>query len=1044
MESIIEGFQAAVRSHPHLLAVVGQDFAMTRLELDLVSSRLAHRLVAGTTGKGERVAVLMRHGGPLFMVLLAVLKAGRVVVVLNPADPDDHLSHLHQCSGATMVVTDPPNVERARRLFPPEQVLQPTDIPPEDGVETHPWVPLQGSDLACIVFTSGTTGRPKGVPKTHHALLDQATRLAGLMDIQAGDKILHLASPGGGQGFGTFAVAILTGAVLCPFPLPEKGVAGLAALLTDHDVGVVISSASVFRHFVRTLPADAFFPKVRLVRLASEPAMPEDFHAFRRHFSAQAVLLHSLASSETGLIAAHQVTVEDCLGEGPLPVGRPLPGVGLKLVDERGNEITDGRTGEIVLTGSGFSSGYWGQHAADTGLTRTLHTGDQGRWREDGCLVFVGRGDDRVKIRGNRIHLGHVEAAARTHPSLCDALVAARPRHDGGAELVAFLVRKPGGACTAGEIRSFLQSSLPVVMVPSRFYFVEDIPLTPTGKRDRQALLQSMGENPAPEEAAAVRPALATPAQETVGRIWREVLGCAFVGPDSAFFELGGDSLSAAVAAVRIEEETGVAVEMRDLLESRLSELAEKIDRLRHRPSNPPSASIPFLDRALRIPLSFAQERIWRYAREPSVSAAYNVSVSYAIHGPLDAGLLRNCVAQIFARHEALRTSFHQEEGVPVQRVHDDLVPDFQEEDFSDSEAPEGACDVWFATASGVVFDLSQAPLVQFRLARLGRDTHRLLRVGHHIITDGWSWRIFFEELGALYHAAQQGMDAEMEELPRQYRDFAAWEQQQLSRDSTGYREMMQWWIRQFSRETPALQLACRRPVPDDAASVEEAVFWLGIPAALSSSLKDLANRSRVTPYAVRLAALSAVIAGSCGQSRFVAGGYVSNRVHRETQRMFGLFLNLVTLPFDCDTSLTFREWVAATSELVLAAQSHAAIPYEQVCATARQEGITPPEIRLIFNMNSSVQRLRLGEAELTQPRRRIRTMPWGLSITMDPANEQTGCRVDFDARLYDPAGVRRLITQFVNLLENGAAQPELTLAGLLQRGAESHKRDNG
>ncbi len=743
-------------------------------------------------------------------------------------------------------------------------------------------------------------------------------------------------------------------------------------------------------------------------------------------------MIQTLASSETGTIAGHRITEADCHGDGPLPVGRAVPGVRLLLRDEGGAEITDDRIGEIVV--EGVSPIYWtGDSAAappDPG--GGFRTGDLGRWRKDGCLLHAGRADDRVKIRGHRVHLGEIEAAMRSLPGVMEAVVLARRRDDGGHELAGFVVGGGHGEpLSAGAIRARLRSRLPEAMVPSLIREIDAIPLTPNGKVNREGLLAEL--EPPATTGAPVGGEAASACEVALAAMWTKVLGGFVVGRGDDFYSLGGDSLAAAVVGALVHAEWGVELTLQDFSQHpRLEELARRIEAIR---ASGEVFEVPDLEPAPRDrppPLSFAQERLWRYSRDPAASVGYHVSMRYVIRGALEIEVFRSAIERIFERHEILRTGFEEGDDGPVQVVRDRVGLDFEFRDLAGESDPDAAAEAWFRAEAGRPFDLASPPLLRFRLARVGEETHQWLRVGHHLISDGWSWRIFFEELEHLYESGRRREPSVLEDLPLQYGDYAAWEQRVLRRDSDSYRRMVDRWLSELPAEAKAIELPFRRTVPDDSATAREGLFWWGLEPGVTSALDALAGGCGVSPYAARLAALTAVLAEAAGQDDFVIGAYVSNRPRLEIQRMFGLFINLVTLRFRCDPAQPFRQWMVRVNGAVVAAQSRAAIPYEQLVEEFRGAGMVPPEIRMIFNRNAGVHSVRLGEAELVQPERRMETMPWGFSVTMDPANESTGCRVDFDARLHDPRGVRSLVSRFAALLDEVTRRPDAPLSGLI------------
>lgn len=440
------------------------------------------------------------------------------------------------------------------------------------GPAHNPEIKAAPDAVAFIIFTSGSTGRPKGVMQTHRNITHNVFRLTRGMGLQAEDRITLLASPSGGQGLSTMWCALLNGAALCPFPMVEKGVTGLADWVKENKITVFVSSVSIFRHFMQTLKDGECFPDVRLVRFGSEPATADDFAAYRKHFAAQCVLLNTLSSTETGNVTQHRFMSDDRVAPGRLPVGWAAAGVEMRLLDEQGREVGEGETGEIAVRSPFLSPGYWRNESLTAerfsagrgpGDIRVFHTGDLGRRTADGSLIFMGRKDARVKVRGYRIEVSEIEDALVNQPEVEGAVVCTREALNHDTQLVAYVVLRAGRMCPPETLRRVLRSTLPGYMVPGSFVFLEKFPLTPHGKIDRQALPPPPENRPPPSRSS--RPRDVVEAQ--LARIWQLVLGISGISRRDDFFDLGGTSIQSAEVLARIEELLGASLSPSTLVE---------------------------------------------------------------------------------------------------------------------------------------------------------------------------------------------------------------------------------------------------------------------------------------------------------------------------------------------------------------------------------------------------------------------------------------------------------------------------------------------
>ena len=561
-EQSIPGFMAQVIAQHALRPAIGAgDWQPAYGELNAAANRLAHALLAAGA-PGDRVALLMRHDAPLIAALLAVLKAGRIVVVLNATDPPARLQQILAEAEAEVLVTDSVNSKfaaeiagQARRMVVFEEHIA--------GPAQDPEVQIAPAAVACILFTSGSTGRPKGVMQTHRNLIHNAIRLSEGLQLRREDRISLLASPSGGQGLSTVWCALLNGAALCPFPTAERGVTGLADWLKEKQITTLVTSVSIFRHFIRTLKDGETFPALRLVRFGSEPATAEDLAACRKFFPPHCVILNSLSSSETGNVTQRRFALDERVAPGRLPVGRAATGIQIRVLDEQDHAVADGEAGEIVVQSGFLSPGYWRNETLTAqrfsvgpdGI-RAFYTGDLGRHTADGSLMFIGRKDARVKIHGYRVELSEIEDALAQQPEVAAALVCARETRNQDTQLVAYVTPRAGKRTDAESLRRMLRSTLPAHMIPSAFVFLEKFPLTPHGKIDRQALPPPAENRPPIRRSSKPRDIV----EFHLARIWERVLGISKIARDEDFFDLGGTSIQAAEVLAQMEEQFGISL----------------------------------------------------------------------------------------------------------------------------------------------------------------------------------------------------------------------------------------------------------------------------------------------------------------------------------------------------------------------------------------------------------------------------------------------------------------------------------------------------
>jgi non-ribosomal peptide synthetase component F/acyl carrier protein len=1009
--------QASLR--PDEAAIAGTAWQPSFAELDATSDGLARELVKRNGDAAGRVALLMRHDAPLIAASLAVLKAGGTAVVLNPGYPAALLGRIRAEVEPMLVLTDSNHRGLALKAGFPASELVEVPARPQVSPGPAPAIPIAPEDAAFLIYTSGSTGKPKGVIQTHRNILHNAIRRhASGLGLRPDDRIIMLAPLSGGQGLGTVWTTLLTGATLCPFAAMERGVTGLPAWLEEQGVTVLVCPASLFRHFVRTLD-DHRLTGIRLVRLGSEPVFSGDLEASRRHFAEGCLFANTFSSAETGNITQHLVRADDDPPADGVPVGKPAEGMEVLVLDD----------GEIAVRSDYLSPGYWRDEALTSqrfaeGIFRT---GDLGRFSEDGVLTWLGRKDAQVKVRGNRVDLLEVESALTSRPAISAAAVRPRRTPLGDTALTAYVALQPGSPPDTAGLQAQLRADLPDHAVPTAFAYLDAVPLNAHGKVDNEALAQVEPER---VDGAARAAPLITETEELLADIWASALERDSVGATDNFFALEGDSLTAAEIAAEVHATFGVEIELGGFVESpTVAAMAELIDRWRAGDDSAAPEPLTRVPRNTPLRCSLIQERTWQQSRTIEGSTRYTVARGVLIMGPLDIAALQRSVDRLVARHEVLRTTFAERDGEVVQIVH---PPAPVELPLIEVDSAEAADELLFEEA-GAPFDLERGPLLRLLLVRLQEDEHRLLRLNHHIISDGRSWEVFFEELILLYEADRRGEPPPLPaEKPLQYADFAAWEQRTLRPDSRRWREDVAWWRANLEGVPLRTPLPFARRDPDERAAAADGVAWLTLPPRLTTDLESLRREEGATYFMVRFAAFVALLAIMSDNTDLVVGTYTTTRRQVDTRDIFGFFANPVALRLRFEGNPGFRDWVGEVRAAVIEMSAHARIPYEALWEELHAAGISPPEIGSIFSVSDPMSPARFAGLEMTPLDRVYARMPWGLTI--QPRREWYGerCLAAFDATVLHPRAVRIFLKRYQRLLERICAEPDRPLRELV------------
>jgi non-ribosomal peptide synthetase component F/acyl carrier protein len=695
-----------------------------------------------------------------------------------------------------------------------------------------------------------------------------------------------------------------------------------------------------------------------------------------------------------------------------------------------------GVPGEICVGGGGVCRGYLNRdeltakkfvvnpYKPDETIYRS---GDLGRLLPSGEMVYMGRSDDQVQIRGFRVEPGEVQSQLLTHPLVTRAEVIAKTMHHGAVELVAYVVAS--GQLDVTELRTHVANALPHYMVPSAFVFIDEFPLTPNGKVDRRAL-------PEPDQlrpdlgAAFVAPS--TPTEETLASMWAEVLGLARVGVHDSFFELGGHSLLATQVTSRIRTAFNLEIPLRNLFERpTIAELAQEIDALTAAVTTQDSA--PVMVRVARdepLPLSFAQQRLWFLNQLEPNSAAYNMHTSLRISGPLNATAFEQTVSEIIRRHEILRTVFVTRDDQPFQIISSTeptvlSIIDLGHADDKEQEAQQLATE-----DSRRPFDLAHGPLLRMTLMRLGADEHIVAFTMHHIISDGWSMGLLINEMTTLYESYSRNEPSPLPELEMQYADFASWQRAWLQGEILD--SQLAYWKKKLAHAPAMLELPTDRP-RNVTQSYRGATTTLTLSRSLSGALKELTKDEGATLFMTLLAAFNILLSRYTNQHDILVGTDVANRNRRETEPLLGFFINQLVLRTDLSGDPTFRELLGRVRELSLEAYAHQDLPFEKLVEAVQPErhlSRSPLFQTKLVLQNVPTGAFELSDLALSTIEIENNTSRIDLTLAIKDGDYLSGS-LEYSTELFDESTVNRMLSHYTTLLESIAANPDQRILNL-------------
>jgi amino acid adenylation domain-containing protein len=1021
---------------PDAIAVDFEAGQVSYGELNARANRLAHHLRALGVQPEARVGICMERSPDLIVGLLAVLKSDGVYVPLDPSLPAERMALLIDDAQVPLLLTHETLLDRVPGAYGLLPVCLDRD---RTAIASHPASnpPSEATadNLAYVIYTSGSTGRAKGVSISHRAVCRLLFRTNYIV-ISEDDRLAQASTAAfdaatfevwGALTHGARLVGVLEPVLLSP--------QSMSAWLGREAISVLFVTTALFNQLERHAPS--LFRSVRCVLFGGEAVQPQWVRQVLRS-GAPLRLLHVYGPTETTTFATWfpvEQVGDDAIS---IPIGRPISNTRVYLLDGDMQLVPPGIPGELCIGGPGLARSYLDRPEATAEAfiphfpghypgERLYRTGDLCRWREDGAIDFLGRLDHQVKLRGFRIELGEVEAALREHPLVRDVAALLRADRAGESRLVAYVVLAPQAQTTDApvvRIRQAIQERLPEYMVPALFVSLPALPMTSSGKLDRQAL-------PAPDGQSMDYGVPHVPAQTSVERelvgLWSELLGADRVGIHDNFFEMGGHSLVAIQLVSRLRERFQIELELARLFEGpTIAELARWIETAREGAPAPPITPV---ERSSPLPLSFAQERLWFLDQLMPSGAAYNIPAAVRLKGRLDVRALTATLNEIVRRHETLRTTFASVEGKPIQLIAGSQLvrlPWLELGGLTETHREQEARRLARAEAQ-LPFDLAAGPLWRIQLLRFADEDHAVLMTMHHIISDAWSLGVLLRELGTIYWSYCHGKESPLPDLPLQYADFAAWQRGWLS-GPVLEREVAFWKQRLLG--VPTLVLPTDRPRPA-LRTYRGALTSAPVSEEACAALFALTQQENCTLFMVLLAAFGLLLSRLSGQTDLAIGTPIAGRNRREIEGMIGFFVNTLAVRVELSGVRSFRELLDQVRRASIEAFDHQELPFEKLVEALQPERnlSQTPIFQAFFNM------LHMGEGRLELPGLEVESL---LSPEVEAkfdltlyAREQSGrisLRFHYNADLFDGERMEEMLEQLQTLLARVSSAPDAPL----------------
>lgn len=1007
--SIPELFEATVDRRPEAVAVTAEDKSLTYFLLDEAANRLARHLRSVGVVAGTPVGLCVGRTSAMAVGMLGILKAAGVYVPIDPSYPKERIDHILDDADVAVVLDDDAVDSEEVRQQSAERLQ--IDIAPDD--------------LAYVMYTSGSTGVPKGVAITHASVVEYAETLGREVGIAGDDVFLETASIAFSSSIRQLLVPFAAGAEVVVATNDERrDPVALLRRIAEAAVTVADLVPTIVRgvtEAAQAAPAGrvaAVRSRLRLLLTASEPLRAGVVRAWRDQMGSATAWINMYGQTETtGIVSLYRVGELDRSDQSIVPIGRPRANVGLYVLDRMLQPVPPGVDGELHIAGVALAREYLGAQALTAQKfvaapwsddERLYISGDTVRLGWDGTIEFRSRADRQVKIRGLRVEPAEVDRVLLEHPGVSEAFTVVNEAGDSDA-LVAYFVphEKP---VPVGDLRAHARRQLPEHMVPTAFVALERLPQTPNGKVDQARLPAIDLMRDSVVEYVPPRPGI----EESLAEIWRDTLHLERIGAADNFFEVGGHSLLAAQVRSRIHQLLGVELPLDALFEDQtLADLARRIesDAGLDTAEAPPLAPVV---RAPALPVSYAQELMWQAEHDDPGSPAHWIDVSIRITGPLDASVLVRGVQDTVNRHELLRTTFRSEGTSVSQVILDSFTPEVPILQHPvGTESPNGQQE-----SAPEWRDLGVRPPFRAELIHVADDNHVLRLRVHRILADGYAMRLLLSEIGGLVANSLGFDDFPLLDGGLQYADYAVWERSWLAGEALERR--VDYFRSQFAQSDLSLALPTDHPRSDRAGVRTGRQFAFEFPSSVADAVRALAVREQASLYAVLLAGFAAALGAYADRRTVVLAAPVTRRNDPATQLMLGPFMNTVPLRIDLDDAAGLPALVQGAKTAVLGALANQDAPWQHVLSALEAEH--GPCARRIgetaFLMDDPVPgEFAAGGFTLTRvPPERI-VARRELTAAMSTRGGQITGTVTYDDALFEPESIERIVNNFIAVL---------------------------
>jgi amino acid adenylation domain-containing protein len=1039
--SIQQAIEEHARRAPEAIAAVFETERITYGQLNSKTNQLAAHLKNLGVKPEAIVGVFMGRCLETLIAIVGILKSGGCYLPLETELPQDRLTYMLQDANPSILLTKQDHLfDLPLAAAGCEVICLDSDWEQISSRSNEEHPPQHPDALAYIIYTSGSTGQPKGVAVSQGAAIDHLLSIGKAFGYLQEDRILQFASLSFDVSIEQLLAPLVAGAsVILKDNAPWDRTEFLKAV-TRFGITVANVPPAFWSRLVPEEKADFTASSLRLMIVGGDAMSPETLRHWNRNIQGRMELLNAYGPTEAVITATlFRVPAEFSHVEvNRVPIGCPLPNRKAYIVNHL--ELAPaGFRGELLLGGDCLARGYVNRPDLTAAKfvpdpfsgkpgARLYRTGDIARYGTDGQIEFLGRSDNQVKIRGYRIELEEIELAIMEHPEVRQAAVSTRSSEHGEKRLIGYVVAAEASQLSAAELRDFIKQKLPEYMAPSQLIFVDALPLTISGKIDRN-LLYTLEEK---QEVAAESTAVPIkPTEKALMKIWTDVLGNSQIGIHDDFFDSGGDSLLATQIMTRVQKAFGVEVPLRIMFEfPTIAGFAGAIEE--YGASSEQQLDLVQIERVPYYPLSPAQERLWFLCQMGGQSEIYNMTGMIRLEGELDVEVMEKVLTEVVRRHEALRTVFPTREDNPVQVIQPPYTVHPVLTDLSASTVGDQDEELLRISReeAELPFDLVHGPVFRARLVRFSPTDHVLLSTIHHIACDGWSVAVLVKEIGILYCAFLRNEESPLADLRFQYVDFAEWQRRNLERT---FEKHMEYWRRRLGGAPSPVSL------PRERHNIQKVSFRgdsysFRVSTEILNSLKVISQETKASLFMTLLAGLKILIHSYTDCEDIVVGTDIANRTHLQTEEIIGLFVNVLALRSNMGDNPTLLEAISRVREITLEAYEHQDVPFDRVVQELnpnRTSNLTPL-FKVFFDMRRpALELLELPGLKISQLELKATTAQFDLVLFASETTEELACEFNYRIDLFDAESIQRIADDYIMVLEHMGARPDMRIGAL-------------